>query len=316
MSAPDSATVEETARRWVLRVHAAAFADWDGLTDWLERDPAHLTAYDAAVVDDAWVEAVLRMPPLPIAVETLARPRAGRRWAMVGGAAAAAAALALVGSWLAPAAAPQEIATGPGQRRSITLADGSTIVLNGNTRVAFAADRPRAVTLAAGEALFTIRHNPRDPFVVTVGGTRLVDAGTVFDVVRDGDALDVTVAQGVVVYAPDTDHIRLDAGARLTRASAMGQPRVGRASAESIGSWRSGRLSYDDAPLERVARDLSRNIGAPIRVSDQARDLRFSGTVTLADTAQRTLERAGPLLGVRFVRAKAGWAMTVTDAAP
>ncbi|MGY2736149.1 FecR family protein [Sphingomonas sp. UYP23] len=320
MSAPDVATVEETARRWVLGIHDASFADWDGLTDWLERHPAHLAAYDAAVADDAWAEAALRTPPPPpaIPVDAHPRPRVGRRWAMVGGAAAGAAAFACVGSWVAPgpAAARKEIATGLGQHRSIALADGSTVTLNANTRIAFDANRPRAVTLATGEALFTIHHNPRDPFVLTVGGTRLVDAGTVFDVVRNGGALDVAVAQGAVVYAPDTDNICLQAGTILTRADATAPPQLGRATPESVGSWRNGRLSYDDAPVERVARDLSRNIGAPISVSGKARGLRFSGTVTLTSIAQRTLDRAGPLLGVRFIRVNEGWAMTVTDAAP
>jgi transmembrane sensor len=313
MNAPESATVEETARRWVIRVHDASFADWDGLTEWLEQDPAHLAAYDAAVDDDHWAEEVLRSAPPPVALG--GRPRTHRRWALVGGTAAAAA-LAVVGAWvtLFPADHKQEIATGPGQHRTFALADGSTVILNASTRLTFDASKPRAVTLVAGEALFTIRHNARDPFVVTAGGTRLVDAGTVFDVVHDHDALEVAVAQGAVVYAPGKDNIRLDAGANLTRPTATAKPRLGKVSPDGIGGWRTGHLQYDDVSLDRVARDLSRNIGEPIRIPDIAGRMRFSGTLMLADSPERTLDRAGPLLGVRFTRGKDGWAMAAADA--
>jgi transmembrane sensor len=34
--------LEEAARLWAIRVQDPAFADWDGFTEWLERDRAHL----------------------------------------------------------------------------------------------------------------------------------------------------------------------------------------------------------------------------------------------------------------------------------
>lgn len=314
MTASESGPIQETARHWAIRVQDPHFADWDGFTAWLEQDPAHLAAYEAALEDDRWTEELFRAAPP--AVEAPARP-ARRRWALAGGAAAAAI-VAVAGGWavLDREAPLREVATAPGEHRAIALADGSRMILNGATRVAYRDETPRAVELLSGEALFEVQHNERHPFVVTVGGTRLVDAGTVFNVVRDGGALDVAVAKGAVIYAPGESQIRLDAGAALSRASDTARPMVRRMAPEGVGGWQMGQLQYDDASLAEVGRDLGRNLGLAIHGSDDTDRLRFTGTLMLKGSPEQVLARAGPLLGVRFVRGKDGWTMAPTDAVP
>lgn len=314
MSAHETGTISETARQWVIRTQDASFADWDALAEWLEQDPAHLAAYDAAVEDERWAEDLFRTAPAP-SVVTSQPARFSRRWAFVG--TATAAALAVIGGWTAldHEGAVREVATAAGEHRTIDLADGSRMVLNGATRVAFDASAPREVALLAGEALFDVKHDPRDPFVVTVGDTQLVDVGTVFNVVREGEALDVAVSHGAVLYAPGKDEIRLDAGAGLSRASARARPVVRSASIDDVGSWQQGQLHYDDAPLDRIGRDLSRNLGTRVDVEGGAA-MRFSGTLVVTGAPEQVFARAGPLIGVRFTRGKDGWTMTPTDAAP
>jgi transmembrane sensor len=314
----ETATIREAARHWAIRVHDPSFAEWEAFAAWLEQAPAHLAAYEAALEEDRWADERLRAvaPPLPFTepVEPM-RPR--RRWALTGSAAAAAVS-AVIGGWVIFDRQPamQEVATAPGEHRAIMLADGSRVTLNGGTRLSFAADQPRKIELLTGEALFDVRHDASAPFVVTVGATRLVDVGTVFNVLRQGDALDVAVARGAVIYAPGKDQIRLDAGAGLSRSSADARPIVRRANAESIGSWQAGRLQYDDAPLAQVARDLGRNLGMPIRIAGVTDQLRFTGTLVLNGTPEQVLARAGPLLGVRFKHGTDGWTMAPGDAPP
>lgn len=309
----DETAIGEAARNWAIRVHDPSFAEWETFADWLEQAPAHLAAYESALAEDRWADELLRTaaPRMPTEVE---RPR--RRWALAGGAAAAA--VAIIGGWVAYDHRPatQEIATTAGEHRVMMLADGSRVTLNGGTRVSFAADQPRRMKLLAGEALFDVRHDARAPFVVTVGATQLVDAGTVFNVLRQGDALDVAVARGAVIYAPGKDQIRLDAGAGLSRASAHATPILRRANSESIGSWQAGRLQYDDAPIAQVAQDLGRNLGTVIRIAGASGRLHFTGTLVLSGTPEQILARAGPLLGVRFTRGTNGWTMAPGDAPP
>lgn len=318
--------IDEAARLWVIRQHESAFDDWDGFTAWLEAGTANLTAYDAVCEQDAWAadlfrhqpaaEPLVQYPPdnaLPWqsgAVRTSTR----RRW-YAGGGAIAAALVAVATFTIVSRHAPSEIVTGPGEHRTIPLADGSRIILNGDSRITIDPDTPRAVELAAGEALFEVRHDARNPFVVTVGGTRLLDAGTVFNVISEDGTLDVAVAEGAVIYEPGRGEIHLAAGDALSRASDRAVPVTRKTSPQSIGGWRSGQLQYSNASLGEIARDLGRNVGIAIAPAGGSERLRFSGTLVVDGPADEVLKRAGPLLGVQFSPAGDGWRMTPTHGA-
>lgn len=319
MTTHDSAMME-AARLWVIRVQDPAFDDWDGLTDWLEQDAAHSAAYDAALDDDAWAEELFRQAPPaePIAFRRsepeLRAPPRPRRWYAMGGAIAAAL-VAVVSFGIIDRSGVNEIVTAPGEHRTVPLADGSRIIMNGGTRILLDPDAPREVELAAGEALFDVRHDDKHPFVVTVGDTRLLDVGTVFNVVSDGSSLDVAVAEGAVIYEPGRNEIRLAAGDALTRKGAKSDPTLRKANPQSIGGWQRGQLDYSGAPLDLVARDLGRNLGKTIRPADGAERLRFSGTLIVEGDPGEVLERAGPLLGVEFAADGDAWRMTPANGA-
>ena len=145
-------------------------------------------------------------------------------------------------------------------------------------------------------------------------GTRLVDVGTVFNVVRDGGALDVAVASGAVDYESGPKRIRLNQGVALSRPGQDANPVLRKTSQQGVGSWQAGLLQYDDAPLDQVARDLGRNIGRPVRATGSAVRMRFTGTLVLQGPPGQVFARAGPLLGVRFVEKGDSWTMIPADA--
>jgi transmembrane sensor len=314
MSAQDL-ELREAARLWAIRVEEPAFDDWDGFTSWLESDSSHLEAYEAALADEAWAVELLASAPAASVMAPEAQPR--RRW-WIAGSAAAAAAVAVIGGWavLDRDAPAQQIATAPGEHRTIDLADGSKLALNGSTRVTIDPDTPRQVVLEQGEARFEIKHDASDPFVVLSGGTRLVDAGTVFNVVRDGDALEVGVSEGAVIYEPGPHAVWLKPGDMLTRQGKGAKPLVGKAAPQAIGSWASGALQYDKPSREQVARDLTRSLGRPVRTAAGAERLRFTGTLLLGGTPEEVLARAGPLLDVKFVPDGEGWTMSPAHGSP
>ncbi|MEZ5737698.1 MAG: FecR domain-containing protein [Novosphingobium sp.] len=167
--------------------------------------------------------------------------------------------------------------------------------------------------LADGEALFTVEHDENNPFVVTIGRTRLIDAGTVFNVVHQNGSLDVAVAEGSVIYEQGKNGIRLNAGDALSRSTLDAEPVLRRASPHAIGAWQSGLLQYDNAPLDRIARDLGRNIGQPIHAAPGSDRMHFTGTLVIDGPAEQVLPRAGALLGVTFTPAGDAWKMTPAD---
>lgn len=309
---PLASELKETARIWAIRVDDPGFDDWDGFTSWLEADPAHPAAYEAALDTADWAAGALALGPRAGVANDDDHTPATDRWFGRGGAIAAS--LVLVGTVFAwnSFSGPDAIVTRPGEHRTVELADGSRVIMNGGTSIVLDEDDPRAVELAYGEALFEIRHDEADPFVVTVGDTRLVDAGTAFNVIEDKGALEVEVAEGAVFYRLRQREIRLDAGQGLTRASADAEPVLTRPAPATIGEWQGGLLQFDNATLDRVARDLGRNMGIEITAAAGAERKRFAGTLVVKGTRAEVFERAEALMGVRFQQQGDGWRMIPT----
>jgi transmembrane sensor len=90
-----------------------------------------------------------------------------------------------------------------GERRSITLADGSTVDLNARSqiRIEFSSSE-RHVELLDGQALFQVAKDKNRPFTVRSGDATVRAVGTEFDVYRKANGTTVTVLEGrVAVYS-------------------------------------------------------------------------------------------------------------------
>ena len=298
--------IRDAALDWAMATRAPDFADWDGFTAWLEADPAHAQAYDAVQAALEEADPVLWAISAP---EHEAAPEpandnppgwlAGRR-AWLGGALAASLVAAVTSVlWYAPGG-EQMFRTAPGETRLIALDDGSTVELAGGSTLAL--EGARAARLEAGQALFTIRHDAADPFVLDAGATRLVDAGTVFDVRLSGPTLDVAVAEGAVIVDPEGKAIRLDPGERAVREG--GRYRIAAVDGAAVGEWRRGRISFDGASLAEIAAELTRATGRRFASTDTA--TRLSGSIAL-DAVRADPAALEPLLGVRITRSGDGW---------
>lgn len=299
------APIREQAIAWAAATRDPDFADWDGFTAWLDADPAHARAYDA--VQFALEEADVVLAALPEAESEPAAANdnppdgwlAGRR-AWLGGAVAAALVLALTSVlWLAPSGGRLH-ETAPGETLTIALGDGSRVELAGGSRLAIEGER--AARLETGQALLTIRHDAARPFVLDAGATRLVDAGTVFDVRLAGETLDVAVAEGAVVVAPDAQAIRLDAGMRAVREG--GRYRVAPVDPAGVGEWRRGRISFENAGLAEIAAELSRATGLVFTAGPG--DTRLSGSIAV-DAVRADPRALEALLGVSVRAQGEGW---------
>jgi len=101
---------------------------------------------------------------------------------------------------------PQTIRTGAGERREVTLADGSVIQISPKTtlRVRFT-DRQRWVLLSRGDAVFRVAKDRAKPFLVETDHASVRAVGTEFGVEYQGNSVIVTVEEGrVAVTQPAT----------------------------------------------------------------------------------------------------------------
>ena len=302
--APALTALETRALDWVVRTGSDAFEDWPAFHAWLEADASHAAAYHAMALDIEDVAATV--PPAPVASVDVRPVR--RRWPVwTGGAIAASLALFVGYEAIETRSHPYAVETEAGSMRTIRLADGSSIAMGGATRLVLDRDDPRAATLEHGEAMFVVRHDARDPFEVRVGGARLVDVGTAFDVKHARGETRVAVSEGAVDYNPGRDAIRLVQGQGLFVRG--GKATVTRVDVASVGSWRDSVLAYDGVPLAEVADDLSRALGVDLRADPTVAKRAFSGSIATAKLAGDP-RLAATLLGVAIRKRDGHWVMS------
>jgi transmembrane sensor len=277
--------IEETAAAWLARRDGGRWspADDDALAAWLDQDVAHRVAF--LRLESVWVRAD-RMAALH-APSWSVRPRvAPRRWVMapliLG--AAAAGVFVVVLMTLKPEVR-DTYKTGVGERRVVAMADGSTVELNTKTNISVGsgADR-RSVRLDGGEAWFEVAHDPKHPFVIQVGDRQVTVLGTKFSIRRDGDKVEVVVAEGKVRVEdprqPERHPAVLATPQQMVLADAAGTL-VAPISAERLTSelaWRRGVLMFDGVPLREVAGEFNRYNKKQIAVDAKVADVRIGGS--------------------------------------
>ncbi len=181
-----------------------------------------------------------------------------------------------------------EYATQLGERSSITLADGSAVVLDTNSRIKVAFDsKVRRVQLLAGQAWFEVAKNQPRSFVVEAGDRRVTAHGTAFDVrLDDHDRVQVTLIEGRVsvdALSPigagpnPVEHEDLLPGDQLvfsgTRPATKRKTDVAKAT-----SWRDGQIIFDDDTLAAAVAEVNRYSAKKIVLADpRLASLRMSG---------------------------------------
>ena len=141
--------------------------------------------------------------------------------------------------------------------------------------------------------------------MVVIGESRLVDIGTVFNVVRQGEDLRVAVAEGAVRYE-GLESVELAAGQAMHR-EADGRIAVTRKRVDAIGGWVDGMLVYDRAPLADVAADLTRTTGIAVDLAPGLEQRRFSGVIQTRGDPASLRDRVAAVLGLTVDANEAGW---------
>jgi len=185
--------------------------------------------------------------------------------------------------------------TDVGERRVITLADGSRVSLDSNSEVDVGYSKnTRSITLARGRARFDVVHDVARPFTVTAGAETVVAVGTSFDVERRGQKVLVTLIQGRVLVkrSEDTMKANLAAASRTPvplvagqQMSAVGDqaPTVASADLSITQAWEMGHLVFRGEPLGEAVEQVNRYTDHPIVVDPSAAAIQISGVFNTGD---------------------------------
>ncbi len=304
--------IDDEALTWfVRRRERLTLEDEHAFAAWLARSPAHRDAY--AAWDTEWealavVPAHARSTLAAQAACQPARPVQRTRRLMLGGALAASAAAVLavrpMVSRDASPAAPQRHATAPGERRPVSLPDGSQIELDTATTLNIGLQGGlRRLALDRGQAWFDIRRDPSRPLDVVAGPAIVRVVGTQFTVRHlpgsQSGMVEVAVAQGSVRVGAASAHqgwwrwlpsahadVALGAGQRV-QVGADGRPGpVQPADLARVGLWREGRIALEDVTLADALAEFARHGHVVARLADaRAAALRVSGVFDAARPA-------------------------------
>ncbi len=314
----------EEAVGWHVRRRDMAEDGWEAFVAWLEASPAHADAYDVVASGDGLLTQALASVPAPVAapVARPIMPRAPvlthRRWGWMAGAGAIAATLAVVVMPLAhrDGAQPYDVETRPGEHRTLALADGTQVELDGGSRLRLDHADPRVADLESGEALLHVRHDSAHPFTLRSGDVAIRDMGTVFDVTRTGARLDVAVAEGSVMFQPAADSVTLTAGQRLSLDETRAHITMGSVTPADIGGWRHDRLSFTGEPLAGVTAALERRYGTLIVLGAGLPDQPFTGMIGLSGSAERDIPHIAALIGADWRHERGQWTLVSKDGTP
>lgn len=194
--------------------------------------------------------------------------------------------------------------TGVGEQRSQELADGSILALNVVTKARYRlSDHERVVHLSQGEATFVVNKDPRRPFKVRVADYEVRAIGTAFNVRHRGQDLDVAVKEGIVEVrdlSGVNDPVILRAGERFSiadlSAAQASAPRLSTVPVVAVDEWRQRVLTYEDAPISEVVRDLNLFYERPLTVTQPLGQRRVTLRLVIDDRAD-TVRRLAALLG-------------------
>ncbi len=209
--------------------------------------------------------------------------------------------------------------TAVGQRRELTLADGSQITLNTDTAIDVLFDtRQRLINLREGEILVqTAPDNaaqPR-PFLVSTRQGRMQALGTRFTVREWQPRTQLAVLEGAVQVeladSPQRTPIIVNAGQRTDFSSqAFGSLNP---TDRNVGAWTQGMLMADKMRLADFVVELARYRRGFVRCDPAIADLRISGAFPISDT-QRSLNMLAQTYPVHVSGHLSGYWVTLSPA--
>lgn len=286
--------VRDEAAGWFVRLQESdvSVEQQQRFDAWLNEHPQHREEFQ--LLQGLWAAAD-RLPTsrLQALAETAPARRERRpllRYAVAASVLAVALGLGLFSGLNHPGGYRAEVDTAQGERKHVALPDGSVIDLNSRSRlqVRYEQDR-RVIELSAGEAMFSVAHDPSRPFVVEAGSGKVTVTGTRFDVRREATQTRVAVEQGTVKvqgsHARDNEFINLSAGLG-TSVDAQGKvlPAYPVNPAE-LTAWRHGKLVFNNASLSEVAAEVSRYRDKPLTVTQpNVASLRLTSVFKSDDT--------------------------------
>lgn len=329
MSGVDRERAGGEAAAWLMRLREGPLELEDELELdlWLEAQPANREVWGDIVTAWRLAGEAAELPVLVAAradaLKALSRGGGrgpSRRFGLVPILSALAACLLLIVGTFYFYPGGETYRTGIGERRVVTLGDGSRLTLDAASAVQVRYDgERRALRLLSGRARFEVAKDPRRPFAVTAGDRMVVATGTAFSIELFKAEMRVVLYQGSVSVIEDgpadqaprhvllrgrgpADRMLKPGTGLIVPAGVASAARVEAVDMARSAAWEQGQLVFSDEPLGVAVERVNRYSTARLAVEDTATAaLPVSGTFNAGDS-EAFVEGVAALYGLRRVR--------------
>lgn len=309
---PFSDQVLDQAIVWHVRLTSgeASAQQVEHCLAWRRADASHEAAWQALQTSE---RLFVSLPPVQAqaAVQALTQVGASRRQAMkllglgigVGGAGWLGWQQPQVSAWRA------DYATGTGEQRSFTLADGTRLQLNTDTavNVRFTPQR-RDIELLRGEIFIRTGKDPLRPLRVAAANASLRPIGTAFSVRELPDSTWLSVSEGEVAIEQASGETRVLAGQSVHIGRLGNQLQTD--AALDPNAWAQGAISARRAQLGSLIAEFARYRHGWLGCDPAVAHLEVSGVFQIKDLEQ-ALDTLATRLPIRIQRFTPWWVRVV-----
>jgi transmembrane sensor len=283
-----------TAAEWFAQARSGQTdpAHEQSWLQWID-DEGHQRAYENCEL--AWeLSGELRSSPA-IAALLASAPSARAKWRVPVWQVGLAASLIAIGAFawrFMVVPTTTQYSTGVGEQRTVTLADGSTVLLNTDSDVRVQLSRRvRRIELARGEALFSVSHDPSRPFEVHALQGVTTAVGTQFDVELTHGGAAISVLEGTVTVggsgtSASAPSVAVSAGNGVGYSQEGAVSQLRPAEVNRIQGWRTQRMVFNDISLDSALAEYNRYSRKPIVLGNPALGSRhINGVFHIGDEA-------------------------------
>ncbi len=187
------------------------------------------------------------------------------------------------------------------ERQTVSLPDGSQVILHPTARIAYHPEYPRRVRFLEGKALFEVLTRPQPAFVVQTPVAYVTVTGTTFGVETSESATRVVLARGRVQVSPrhkPEETITLEPGqfTEVVEDQPPTPPR--RVDITRELAW-TGMLFFHQVPLSRLIRTLEDRYGVRILVDEQLAQEEVTATLEAEQPIEEIIQALALTLGAK-----------------
>ena len=202
-----------------------------------------------------------------------------------------------------PTLAFNTISTGVGEKKKITLRDGSLLVLDAGTTIRVREDfsHDRKIEMVDGEVFFDVKKDDQHPFVIESGGLTTTVLGTSFNIsaYKALNNISIGVVSGKLsVVSPSLQSILEKQQELVYNKNTQSYKTM--ALDESLTAWQEGRVVLNDLSFDEMAAITKKNFGIDLVTQDETvRNTRYTTELL---TTMSPMEAAEVLAAIHNLR--------------